>query len=208
MFLLLLVPSMVLASVARTDGQTFPLAATATILHDLGLTAIALFFVWSDGERLPAVGWTSRRLPREIGLGVLLYIPMVVLLVIISWLIQEAGLDLPKGPPVFLVPRSLSEIVLAIVLVAVVAIAEETIFRGYLILRLRAVTRSTTAAVVLSCLVFASGHLYEGGTGVVAVGVMGIVFALVYLWRKSLVAPIVMHFLQDLLGLVLIPLLR
>jgi len=37
------------------------------------------------------------------------------------------------------------------------------------------------------------------------VGGMGLVFALVYLWRGSLVAPIVMHFLQDFIGIVLAP---
>jgi hypothetical protein len=42
--------------------------------------------------------------------------------------------------------------------------------------------------------------------GVVTVGAMGLVFALVYMWRKSLVAPIVMHFLQDFIGIVLLPL--
>jgi uncharacterized protein len=42
----------------------------------------------------------------------------------------------------------------------------------------------------------------------VTVGAMGAVFALVYVWRGSLLAPIVMHFLQDFLGIVLVPLLR
>jgi membrane protease YdiL (CAAX protease family) len=39
------------------------------------------------------------------------------------------------------------------------------------------------------------------------VGVMGVVFAVVYLWRGSLVAPMVMHFLQDFLAIVVLPLL-
>ena len=52
---------------------------------------------------------------------------------------------------------------------------------------------------------FAFGHTYEGFAGVLIVGVMGVVFALVYVWRKSLVAPIVMHALQDLLGIVIAP---
>jgi membrane protease YdiL (CAAX protease family) len=29
--------------------------------------------------------------------------------------------------------------------------------------------------------------------------------ALVYMWGRSLVAPIVMHFLQDIIGIVLLP---
>ena len=100
------------------------------------------------------------------------------------------------------------EELLALVLVAVVALAEETIFRGYLLLRFQSVLRSTTAAVLLSSTVFAVGHGYEGSAGLVTVGVMGVAFALVYLWRGSLVAPMVMHFLQDFLGIVLLPLLR
>ena len=41
----------------------------------------------------------------------------------------------------------------------------------------------------------------------VTVGTMGLVFAVIYLWRQSLVAPMVMHFLQDFIGIVLAPLL-
>jgi membrane protease YdiL (CAAX protease family) len=41
----------------------------------------------------------------------------------------------------------------------------------------------------------------------VTVGFMGLVFALVYVWRKSLVAPVAMHFMQDFLAVVVVPLL-
>jgi len=41
----------------------------------------------------------------------------------------------------------------------------------------------------------------------VTVGVMGAVFAVIYLWRRTLVAPVVIHFLQDFLSIVLLPLL-
>lgn len=54
-------------------------------------------------------------------------------------------------------------------------------------------------------MVFAAGPSYAWHGGMIAVGLMGIVFALVYLWRGSLVAPMVMHFLQDFLGIVLLP---
>jgi membrane protease YdiL (CAAX protease family) len=98
------------------------------------------------------------------------------------------------------------EVALAVVLVSVVALAEETIFRGYLLLRLRALFGSA-GAVVLSSIIFAIGHGYEGSAGLVTVGIMGAIFALIYLWRGSLIAPVVMHFIQDFLGIVLIPLL-
>ena len=94
------------------------------------------------------------------------------------------------------------EVALAVVLVAVVAVSEETIFRGYLVRRLQAATSSTTAAVLLSSVIFALGHGYEGSLGAVTVGVMGLIFALLYLWRQSLIVPIVLHFLQDFLAIV------
>jgi membrane protease YdiL (CAAX protease family) len=49
----------------------------------------------------------------------------------------------------------------------------------------------------LFAVVFSLGHGYEGTAGVVTVGFIGLAFALVYQWRGSLVAPMVMHFLQD-----------
>ncbi len=88
-----------------------------------------------------------------------------------------------------------------------VTLAEETLFRGYLILRLRPLLASMPAAIIVSSFIFSLGHGYEGTSGVITVGVMGAVLALIYVWRKSLVAPVVIHFLQDLLAIVLLPLL-
>jgi membrane protease YdiL (CAAX protease family) len=36
---------------------------------------------------------------------------------------------------------------------------------------------------------------------------MGLIFALIFDWRRSLVAPMVIHFLQDFTVIVLLPLL-
>jgi len=204
-FLLLIVPPIVLASMAGVSRHAFAITTVATILHDVALTALILFFVWAAGEPFAAIGWTSRRLGREIALGVVLYLPMLAVLVILGGLLRAVGLEPPHPPPAGLVPHSLAERALASLLVVVVAVAEETMFRGYLLLRLGAVTRSTTAAVVLSTLAFAAAHTYSGSGGVVSVAVLAVVFALVYLWRKSLVAPIVLHFLQDFLGLIIAP---
>lgn len=123
--------------------------------------------------------------------------------------LRAIGLSVASTPlPSFLAARGMVEFLLALVLVVIVVLAEETIFRGYLILRFKAITANPTAAVLLSAAIFSLGHGYEGSAGVVTVGVIGIVFALVYMWRQSLVAPIVMHFLQDFIGIVLLPLLR
>lgn len=204
-FLLLVVPAIAIAQVASVSQQPFLMTTIATLVHDVALSALVVFFVWSDGEPFSSIGWTRRRVGREAALGASLYLPMLGLVVVLGMLLGELGLVARDAPPPALTPITPAQIVLACVLVIVVACAEETIFRGYLLLRLREVTRSTPAAVTVSSIVFASGHLYEGVRGAIVVGMMGVLFALLYLWRRSLVAPIVMHFLQDFLAIVLIP---
>jgi membrane protease YdiL (CAAX protease family) len=208
-FLLLIVPSLVLSFFAVNQGNVgFTLTAFATILRDISLVALILFFLWRNAEHVGLIGWTLRKGWRELGLGVLLFIPMYFAANLLDSALQAAGLSAPSTPtPSALSATGTAEFVLAGILVVVVAIAEETIFRGYLILRFRSVTASAAAAAVLSAVVFSLGHGYEGTAGVVTVGFMGLVFALVFLWRRSLVAPMVMHFLQDFLGVVLLPLL-
>ncbi len=209
-FLFLIAPSMILSLfVVRQGGLSFVLTAVATIFRDLGLVSLILFFLWRNGENVERIGWNLRRAGREAALGVALFVPFVFGAALLERGLLWAGLSRPATPlPSFLEARGDAEFLLAAVLVAVVALAEETIFRGYLTLRFRALLRSSTRAVLLSSVIFSLGHGYEGSAGLVTVGVMGVVFAVIYLWRRSLVAPIVMHFLQDFLSIVLLPWLR
>ncbi len=208
-FLFLIIPSMVLSFFAIKQGSlNFVLVAISVILRDLALVSLILLFIWRNNEPATWIGLTLKNSWKEILLGIMLFIPFFLATGLLERGLQAIGLSVPSKPlPSFLAARGTVQFLLALILVVIVAIAEETIFRGYLILRLRAITANSTAAVLLSAAIFSLGHGYEGSAGVVTVGVMGIVFALVYTWRKSLVAPIVMHFLQDFIGIVLLPLL-
>jgi membrane protease YdiL (CAAX protease family) len=207
-FLFLIVPSMALSFFAVKQGSlSFVLVAFATILRDLALVSLILFFIWRDTEPITRIGWTFKNSSKEIFLGIVLFIPFFFGTGLLENGLKAVGFSVPSTPlPSFLAARGMAEFLLALFLVVTVALAEETIFRGYLILRFKDVTASPTAAVLLSAAIFSLGHGYEGSAGVVTVGVMGGIFALVYLWRRSLVAPMVMHFLQDFIGIVLLPL--
>ena len=206
-FLFLIVPSMVLSFFAVKQGSlSFVLVAIATIFRDLALVSLILFFLWRNGEPVGNLGWTFRNIRNEIVLGLGLYVPLFFATGLFENALRAAGFSFPSTPlPSFIMAGGSAQSFLAVVLVGVVALTEETIFRGYLILRLRTITGSPAAAALLSAAIFSLGHGYEGSAGVLTVGVMGLVFAFVYLWRRSLVAPIVMHFLQDFIGIVLLP---
>src|SRR5574341_829561 len=71
-FLLLIVPSMILSFFAVRQGSLgFSLTAVATILRDLALVSLILFFLWRNGEPLRCIGWTVQRYWKDIGLGIL-----------------------------------------------------------------------------------------------------------------------------------------
>jgi membrane protease YdiL (CAAX protease family) len=206
-FLFLIVPSMVLSLfVVRRGNLSFVLTAVATIFRDLGLVGLILLFLWRNGENVERIGWNFRRAGREAVLGAALFVPLFIGAALLERILLRLGLSRPATPmPSFLAAKGSAEFLLAAVLVVVVAVAEETIFRGYLLLRFQTLLRSSALAVLLSSVIFSLGHGYEGSAGLVTVGVMGAVFAIIYLWRRSLVAPIVMHFLQDFLSIVLLP---
>lgn len=208
-FLFLIVPSLVLSFFAVKQGNlSFVLVAVSIILRDLALVSLILFFLWRNGESVRSLGWTFKSGWKEVALGIGLFIPLTFGAAWLEQILQLAGFSAPSTPqPSFLTAAGTAEFILAFILVAVVAVAEETIFRGYLILRFGAVTASRMVAILASVVIFSLGYGYEGTAGVITVGVLGLVFALVYVWRKSLVAPVVMHFLQDFIGIILLPLL-
>lgn len=208
-FLLLIAPAL-LSSFVPAAGATpgFPVFAAAVVARDLSLVVLVAFFLWRGGEPLGQLGWRRAGAGREIGLGILLFVPVEAAVGALQQLLRGAGLSFPTGPPPQLQPTGPAQIALGVLLVLVVAFAEETLFRGYLLLRLRTFTRSPAAMVVGSSAVFAVGHGYEHAGGVVTVGVLGALLALVYLWRGSLVAAITLHFLVDLASVVLPALAR
>ncbi len=209
-FLFLILPSLVFSFFAvRQGNMSFMLISSAAILRDLSLVSLILFFIWRNNEPAIAIGWTVRNIRKEIGIGLWLFLPFFFVTSVLEGLLHKAGLSVPSTPlPALISEKGIAEFTLAFFMVITVALAEETIFRGYLILRFRAVTSSPAAAVLLSAVIFSLGHGYEGTASVVTIGIMGAVLGLVYLWRESLIAPIVMHFLQDFIGIVLIPLLK
>ncbi|MEJ2642672.1 MAG: type II CAAX endopeptidase family protein [Desulfosarcinaceae bacterium] len=203
-FLLLIVPAMASSfMIGDPSGIDFRIQALFSILNDFGQVSLVFYFIWRNHEPLHRIGLNWRTPSKETLWGLVLFLPVMLSANGLLNVLHALGLSAPTTLPGFLVIRGKDNLALAVVLVTVVAIVEETIFRGYLILRLKTVTRRSWLAIVLSAAVFSIGHGYEGLAGVVSVFFLGVVLALVYLWRRSLIAPMIIHFFIDFSSIVL-----
>jgi membrane protease YdiL (CAAX protease family) len=206
-FLSLILPSGLLSAAAtEPENLTFLLVAGSTILNDIPLLCLVLYFVWRNRETFLSIGLALRGWWKEAVFGAVLFVPLTLGMGLVGRLIRAAGLSVPQEPPSFLIPSGGGQITIAFLFLVVVAVSEEVIFRGYLIRRFTALTRNPIIALLISTAVFAMGHGYERAGGVVGVGILGLIFGAVYLWRGNLIAPMVMHFIQDFIGIILVPL--
>lgn len=200
LLLILLLPSLGLEPVAL-DDITFPRLASAVILRDLALLGLVGYFVWAEGGTAASIGWHRPGAAREALLGAVAFVPALLGLGLLQGLLQTLGLPPPTPPPTALIPQGTGDAAIAMMLLVVVAVVEETLFRGFLLTRLLALTGRRSLALGLATLIFALGHGYEGVTGMLAVAALGLLYGVIFLWRGSLVAPAVMHFLQNAAGM-------
>lgn len=208
-FVFLFLPSVVLSFFETgADYQNFIFSSTAIIFQNLALVGLILFFLWRNGESYRLIGWNRIGWGKEFGLGLLLFPPFALVTGLFEELFLALGLSSPEEAlPSFLAAQGPWEMLLALILITVVALGEETIYRGYLILRLKTLLGSGWAAALISSGIFSLGHAYEGSAGIATVAVMGLAFAGIYIWRGSIIAPVVMHFIQNFIGIILLPML-
>ena len=94
---------------------------------------------------------------------------------------------------------------LALMAVAFVygGVVEEMVFRGFVIGWGSTLfgPRSVIPLVLLSSAVFGSAHLYQGLSGAISTGLIGLGFALLYVGTgKKLLAPVLAHMVVDAIG--------
>jgi hypothetical protein len=89
------------------------------------------------------------------------------------------------------------------------AFGEEMVWRGYLMNRVAGLAKNTSLAWVVSLvavnMAFGYAHSYQGITGIIDEGLMGVLLGLLYLGTgRHLCAPIIAHGIADSIDLLLI----
>ncbi|MCD6122257.1 MAG: CPBP family intramembrane metalloprotease [Spirochaetales bacterium] len=93
--------------------------------------------------------------------------------------------------------QRISQLPLAILFCITTGYSEEIFFRSYLLTRLKQLGSSPYVSVILSSLLFAMGHLYQGYMGYIVAAIQGVYFSVVFLKRKNIHLTALAHSLYN-----------
>jgi membrane protease YdiL (CAAX protease family) len=187
-------------------GVTVSYAEFGLVLHWSILALLLAIVVYGERRPLSSIGvrrltlWT---VPLGLAAG--------IVLTAASPLIAALGsvLSIPRGDSGMAQALFALPLILRVALAVTAGIYEETLFRGYAIERLTALTGSKWLAGAVSVVAFTLAHWsYWGLAQLFPIAIVGTLVTLLYLWRRNLVLNIIAHATTDAIGLVLVPLLH
>jgi membrane protease YdiL (CAAX protease family) len=166
-----------------------------TALVAAGSLAVAIHPDLDAGD----VGW---RLPEGIWSDYL-YTGYVLVLLLVVYLRSRKGTLSPATAA--LLPRTTGERWLAGGTAVAFGTGEEFLYRGLLLaVGTELLGLPLWVAAVLGWALFVAAHAYQGRPGMITVGLLGIIFTILYLSSMSLLLPMFVHTLWDAVVLLLV----
>jgi membrane protease YdiL (CAAX protease family) len=199
--------TLVLLGVGQNDPNgafNLPYVVTLSLLDTILVLGLIWFFLSARDERPRFVLFGTRPVGREARLGLTLTLASFVLAVIILGVIQQFApqLHTVEENPLQNLMRTPRDAALFGVVVVIAGGVREEIQRAFLLHRFDQWLGGRVVGFFVTSVAFGVGHLPQGLDAVVATAALGAFWALVYLIRRSAVAPIVSHAGFNLLQLV------
>ena len=168
------------------------------------LVGLILVLLYAHGERPRDVFFGRRSVGAEITIGVPLVVVALGIAMIVLLPIQRFApwLHTVQQNPLQELLRSPRDAWLFALVVLVAGGVREEIQRAFLLHRFDVWLGGPTVGVVVTSAAFGAGHLLQGVDAAIATGLLGAFWGLVYLRRRSCVAPVVSHAGFDLMQIV------
>lgn len=175
---------------------TLPAVVVLTLADTVVLVTMMVLLTRAHGESISALWLGSRRPWPEVVLGVLL-IPTVFLLVgvLMTLLLRLAPVlhNVANNPLEELGHGGPQEAALLGVVALIGGGVREELQRAFLLQRFERHLGGAVVGVIVLSAAFGLGHLVQGRDAAITTGVLGAFWAIVYLRRRSTIAPMVSH---------------
>jgi membrane protease YdiL (CAAX protease family) len=168
----------------------------ALLLTDATLMLLLIFgFLRLHGERPAAVFLGHRRFSREALIGLLLIPAVFALVLLLLALIQAFApwLRTVEVNPLQAMIRTPAQAVLLGLVAVVSGGFREEIQRAFILHRFEQSLGGAVFGLIVFSMVFAIGHTIQGWDVALTTGVLGAFWGIVFLTRRSIVAPVVSH---------------
>jgi len=178
-----------------------------TLLDTLALVALMVLLMRTRGERPAALWLGGRPVLRELLAGIT-HLPVVFLIAATLLLVMRALTpqlhNVDVNPFEALAGNSLRDAALLGLVAIVAGGVREELQRAFLLDRFERYLGPSWAGVVILSTAFGLGHLLQGRDAAIATGAMGAFWAVIYLRRRSSVAPMMSHALFNSLEVLII----
>ena len=168
---------------------------TLSLLDTALLVGLMVFFLYAHGERPRDVFLGRRPVSPEARYGVPLVFVALTIGIIILATIQRyyPSLHTVEKNPLQALIRTPRDAWLFALIVVVAGGVREELQRAFLIHRFEVWLGGATVGVLTASIAFGAGHLLQGVDAAIATGVLGAFWGIVYLRRRSVIAPVVSH---------------
>lgn len=177
------------------DGLSLRFFATLSLIDTVLVIVLIRFFLRSGGERSRDVLIGRRPLFREAALGLAL-VP-IVLVVVAAVVLTLRTLfpwmqTVPTNPFLAFMDSPLEAAVFVVVVVLAGGVREE-LQRAFILHRFEQRLGGIRLGLALFTLTFGALHVDQGIDVAVAVGLLGLIWGIIYIRRRSAILPIVNH---------------
>lgn len=197
-----------LLGAAQTDtaGQ---LSLSYVVVLSLADAALILLLVWlllrAHGERPVAILVGTRPVGREALLGVVL-VPAAMAIILVAFTVMARVApwlhNVPENPLEALIRSPADAVWFGLVAVVAGGLREE-VQRAFILRRFEQQLGGGVIGVIVFSVAFGLGHLVQGWDAAIATGLLGAFWGIVYLHRRSVVAPIICHAIFNLIEILI-----
>ena len=179
------------------------LLAPVENLVKAGLVVLCVGLGLVSGLPAARLGWTLEHPALDLALGLLFgLVAQSVVNRLTFWAVDRFGKAV-YSPVVLknILPRSRRDWLLVPAAMLLAVLLEEVLFRSLLLGGLGTVLPPLLLALALGA-IFGWMHAPQGPLGVIVTGALGVMLSLLFLWTGGLLAPLVAHYLINMLQLV------
>jgi membrane protease YdiL (CAAX protease family) len=200
----LILPSILIYSFPKSLDFFTQIIIKECVLWTLA-AAVLLIVVYWEKQPLSSIG-LIKPTRKSLLLGIVSFIALSIVYGVVALLQKVLGIS---GAEPGLTRLLTLPLWLRLLLVFRAAVVEEILYRGYPIERIAWLSGSRLLGAIITLIVFSLMHLPFWGAGhlLVVVGA-GAVLTAVFVWKRDLNVNFFAHFLIDLVGIIIVPLVR